>query len=90
MHVLSIDIGGSAVKGAPVDLSTGKRLTEIAKHFAGHEPVGIGYLGIVGAAQHGGGSVQSLPDCPRKFLWLNSRISAGITVYPGFVPLVAF
>jgi polyphosphate glucokinase len=28
MHVLGIDIGGSAVKGAPVDLKTGKLLAE--------------------------------------------------------------
>jgi polyphosphate glucokinase len=68
MTVLGIDIGGSGIKGAPVDIEDGELaderfrmetprpatpdamlpvIAEVAKHWKGHDPVGVTFPGVV-------------------------------------------
>jgi polyphosphate glucokinase len=52
MKILGIDIGGSALKGVPVDIKSGKLLDapfriETPIHFHWSGPIGVGFPGVV-------------------------------------------
>jgi len=50
MKVLGIDIGGSGIKGAPVELPSGEFLAatkKLIRHFRFSGPVGVGFPGVV-------------------------------------------